>query len=59
MISHQDRKNKIFNDAKNVCAENGLELIDDISLLDEVSGLVEWPNVLLGHMDPSIFRVTL
>jgi glycyl-tRNA synthetase beta chain len=52
MISHQDRKNKILNDAKNVCAENGLELIDDISLLDEVSGLVEWPNVLLGHMDP-------
>ncbi|MBT4995164.1 MAG: glycine--tRNA ligase subunit beta, partial [Hellea sp.] len=37
MISHQDRKNKILNDAKNVCAENGLELIDDISLLDEVS----------------------
>jgi len=57
MISHLDRKNKILNDAKSICEVNGLELIEDALLLDEVSGLVEWPNVILGHMDPLFLKL--
>jgi glycyl-tRNA synthetase beta chain len=44
------RKAKILADAKQACAAKGLELVEDIGLLEEVAGLVEWPVVLLGDM---------
>ncbi|HYD89021.1 MAG TPA: glycine--tRNA ligase subunit beta [Vitreimonas sp.] len=52
-IDREARKARILEDAKNVCAARGLELVDDIGLLEEVAGLVEWPVVLLGDMDPA------
>ena len=30
---------------------HGLDLIHDVALLEEVSGLVEWPVALLGEVD--------
>jgi glycyl-tRNA synthetase beta chain len=47
------RRERILADAKAVCAKEGLELVEDQGLLDEVSGLAEHPVVLLGKMDPS------
>mgnify|MGYP000275619830 CR=1 FL=1 len=53
LIEREERKTIILEQAKKLCAGRGLELVDDIGLLEEVCGLVEWPVVLLGDMDPS------
>jgi glycyl-tRNA synthetase beta chain len=50
-IDREARKAKILEDAKKSCA--ALELVEDVGLLEEVAGLVEWPVVLLGDMDPA------
>ncbi|MAI91462.1 glycine--tRNA ligase subunit beta [Ponticaulis sp.] len=53
MLSRDARRAKIHADAQKVCADAGLELVEDIGLLEEVTGLAEWPVVLLGEMDPA------
>src|SRR6185369_14664442 len=35
----------------------GLTLIEDEGLLEEVAGLVEWPVVMMGSFDPSFLKV--
>ena len=50
VLSFDDRKAKVIEGAKAVCAAKGLELVDDIGLLDEVAGLAEWPTPILGDM---------
>ncbi|MEQ1492867.1 MAG: glycine--tRNA ligase subunit beta, partial [Terricaulis sp.] len=52
LIEREERKTIILEQAKKLCAAKGLELVEDIGLLEEVAGLVEWPVVLLGDMDP-------
>jgi glycyl-tRNA synthetase beta chain len=47
------RRELILEDAKKLCAAEGLELVEDAGLLEEIAGLVEHPVVLLGRMDPS------
>jgi glycyl-tRNA synthetase beta chain len=47
------RAASILKEAKRLCAAEGLELVEDQGLLDEVAGLAEHPVVLLGDMDPS------
>ncbi len=51
-IDREARKATILASAKNLCAARKLELVEDQGLLEEVAGLVEWPMVLLGDMDP-------
>ncbi|HVY83719.1 MAG TPA: glycine--tRNA ligase subunit beta, partial [Caulobacterales bacterium] len=53
LIDREERKAIILEQAKKVCAERKLELVEDASLLEEVTGLVEWPVVLMGRMDES------
>ncbi|MCR4269275.1 glycine--tRNA ligase subunit beta [Nitratireductor sp. ZSWI3] len=60
------RKRIILDDARNLAFANGLELIEDEALLEEVSGLVEWPVVLLGEFEedylsipPEVIRLTI
>ncbi|MAK60667.1 MAG: glycine--tRNA ligase subunit beta [Ponticaulis sp.] len=53
MLSRDERRDKIEMDAKKVCADAGLELVEDKGLLEEVTGLAEWPVVILGEMDPA------
>jgi glycyl-tRNA synthetase beta chain len=53
LIDREERKAIILEQAKKLCADRKLELVDDIGLLEEVAGLVEWPVVLLGDMDPA------
>ncbi|MFT4954234.1 MAG: glycyl-tRNA synthetase beta chain [Brevundimonas sp.] len=52
MLDVADRKLRILEQAKAVCADKGLALVDDDGLLDEVAGLAEWPTPILGDMDP-------
>ena len=51
MLDPADRRAKIEADAKALCAAEGLSLKDDPGLLDEVTGLVEWPVVYMGQID--------
>lgn len=53
LIDREERKAIILEQARKLCAEKKLELVEDIGLLEEVCGLVEWPVVLLGDMDPA------
>jgi glycyl-tRNA synthetase beta chain len=53
LLDQADRKLRILEGARAVCRERGLELVEDDGLLEEVSGLAEWPTPILGDMDPS------
>lgn len=45
------RKEIILADAKTLAFAQGLELVEDEGLLEEVAGLVEWPVVLMGEFE--------
>ena len=47
IIDRKKRKNKIINDTKLLLKDKDIKLLDDDYLLDEVLGLVEFPNVLI------------
>ncbi len=51
VLSPQERADAIWQDATNQAFASGLEVVDDKGLLREVSGLVEWPVVLMGSID--------
>lgn len=52
-----ERKSIIAEQAQKVCADAGLELVPDEGLLEEVTGLAEWPVVILGKMDPAFLEL--
>jgi len=52
LLMRSERRAKILLDARKVCADSGLVLVEDDGLLDEVTGLVEHPCAILGDMDP-------
>ena len=51
VVDRERRKQQILTDAKNLAFAQGLELVEDDGLAEEVAGLVEWPVVLLGEFD--------
>ncbi|RUW49395.1 glycine--tRNA ligase subunit beta [Mesorhizobium sp. M1A.F.Ca.ET.072.01.1.1] len=51
------RKEIILADARNVAFANGLDLVEDEGLLEEVSGLVEWPVVLMGEFEQDFLTI--
>jgi glycyl-tRNA synthetase beta chain len=51
------RREIILTDAKHLAFAQGFELIEDEALLDEVTGLVEWPVVLMGSFDEDFLRL--
>ncbi|MER8467206.1 glycine--tRNA ligase subunit beta, partial [Mesorhizobium sp. M1396] len=51
------RKEIILADARNLAFANGLDLIEDEGLLEEVSGLVEWPVVLMGEFEQAFLAI--
>lgn len=53
ILDREERKEIILTDAKQLCAAQNLELVDDIGLLEEVVGLAEHPVVIIGDMDKS------
>ncbi len=57
LLDAADRRLKILEAAQKVCSENGLALVDDDGLLDEVAGLAEWPTPILGDMDPAFLSL--
>ncbi|MGQ3120634.1 MAG: glycine--tRNA ligase subunit beta [Aliihoeflea sp.] len=66
VLDAERRKRIILDDAKNLAFASGLELVEDDGLLEEVSGLVEWPVVLMGEFEedylaipPEVIRLTI
>jgi glycyl-tRNA synthetase beta chain len=51
------RKDVILADAKTLAQAQGFELVEDQVLLDEVSGLVEWPVPLMGSFDKEFLSI--
>ena len=51
MIDRETRKNKILSDIDLLLNNKQLNLKKDNTLLDEITGLVEFPNVMLGTID--------
>ena len=66
VLSTDRRKEIIANDARHLAFAQGLELVEDDGLLEEVAGLVEWPVVLIGSFEerfldipPEVIRATI
>ena len=57
VLDPQARKDIILTDAKQLTFAQGFELVEDQVLLDEVSGLVEWPVVLMGSFDQEFLSI--
>ncbi|WP_458757298.1 glycine--tRNA ligase subunit beta [Afipia sp. TerB] len=57
VLDPERRKNIILEDAKELAFAQGFELVEDQVLLDEVSGLVEWPVVLMGTFDQEFLSI--
>ena len=66
VLDAERRKHVIRDDATNLAFASGLELVEDEGLLEEVSGLVEYPVVLMGTFEeafldipPEVVRLTI
>lgn len=57
VLDAQARKDIIFADAKELTFAQGFELVEDQALLDEVSGLVEWPVVMMGSFEQEYLAI--
>ncbi|KLN59107.1 glycyl-tRNA synthetase subunit beta [Kiloniella spongiae] len=50
LVDESERRDLIETQAKELCVAEGLTLKDDQGLLNEVTGLVEWPVLLMGQI---------
>ncbi|MFD2654358.1 glycine--tRNA ligase subunit beta [Brucella rhizosphaerae] len=57
VLDAERRKEIISQDAHNLAFASGLELVEDNGLLEEVSGLVEWPVVLMGEFEEEFLAI--
>src|ERR1700744_2638307 len=57
VLDAEQRKAIIFEELKEAAFVRGLEPIGDEGLLDEVSGLAEWPVVLIGAIEDEFMDV--
>ena len=57
ILAAEERRGLILNELKHKAFALGLEWIEDEGLADEVSGLAEWPVVLMGRIDDAFMDV--
>jgi glycyl-tRNA synthetase beta chain len=57
VLDAERRRDIILTEAKQLAFAQGLELVEDEGLLAEVSGLVEWPVVLMGAFDEKFLHI--
>ena len=66
ILDRAERRAEIERQLTEAAAAKGLKIVADAGLLEEVTGLVEWPTVLLGRIDddymdlpPEVRQVTM
>ena len=59
ILDPDERAEIIWNDANNLAFSHGLRIIKDDSLLREITGLVEWPFVLMGEIGQTYLGLPL
>jgi glycyl-tRNA synthetase beta chain len=57
VLDAERRREIIRTEAKQLAFAQGLEVVEDEALLNEVAGLVEWPVVLMGSFDQSFLQI--
>ena len=57
VINREERKSIIMRQAQNLADTRDIELKNDASLLEEVCGLIEWPNSLIGRIQNEFMAV--
>ena len=57
IVDPAERRRLILEQARRLAVAEGLRLREDEGLLDEVTGLVEWPVPMLGSIDPKFMDV--
>ncbi len=57
VLDPQARKHIILDDAKELAFAQGLDLVEDQVLADEVAGLVEWPVALMGSFEQEYLSI--
>jgi len=57
MLDADARKDTIATEARNLAFAKSLEFVEDEKLLEEVSGLVEWPVILMGEFGEAFLDI--
>ena len=57
VLDPERRRDTIVTDARTLAQAQNFELVEDQALSDEVSGLVEWPVVLMGSFDKEFLSI--
>jgi len=57
MLDVDDRKNEILSQLEQIERRYDLKILMDEDLLDEVSGLVEWPIVHIGNFEEAFLEL--
>ena len=57
ILDRDKRRNKIVSDTKLLLKDKSIKLLDDDHLLDEILGLIEFPNVLIGSIDEQFMNL--
>ena len=59
MFDQDERRKYILTSAKAIATKLNLELIEDDKLLEEVSGLIELPNLIIGTIDQKFLSLPI
>lgn len=57
VLDREERRAGIEGQADLIAKQHGLRLRDDLGLLDEVTGLVEWPVAVCGSIDATFMEL--
>ena len=57
VLDPERRANTILHDARQLAFAQGFEVVEDEKLLEEISGLVEWPVPLMGSFDNEFLSI--
>jgi glycyl-tRNA synthetase beta chain len=57
VLDHNERQTHILDGITKLASSKGLVVIDDPKLLEEVTGLVEWPVPLIGRIDDNLMAL--
>ncbi|MGE4522140.1 MAG: glycine--tRNA ligase subunit beta [Acetobacter sp.] len=57
MVDAQDRREALATGLNELATAEGLRIVPDTGLVDEVAGLVEWPVPMLGRIDEQFMEL--